>query len=133
MGHLRREMKKLGVGTGDYSFMAILFLKDGLSQDELSRQIRVDKSYTARAVARLEKMGLVERRPHPDAYRVKQVFLSQQARDMQAPFVQVLINWHQVLVKDIDPDDLKIIQTGLDKMMENAQADLSMEDPDPIF
>ncbi len=60
MSHIRREMKKLGFGAGDYPFLAILFFKEGLSQDELSRQMRVDKSYTARALVKLEKMGMIE-------------------------------------------------------------------------
>ena len=63
MSYLRLEMKKLGIGAGDYTFLIILFFLPGLSQDELSRLLHVDKSYTARSVARLEKMGLVERKP----------------------------------------------------------------------
>ena len=55
MMHIRNEMKKLGFGAGDYPFIALLFFNEGLSQDELSRQMRVDKSYTARALAKIEK------------------------------------------------------------------------------
>ncbi|WDP91925.1 MAG: MarR family transcriptional regulator [Desulfobacter sp.] len=120
MSHLRTEMKKLGIGAGDYTFLIILFFRPGLSQDEMSRIVHVDKSYTARAVAKLEKMGLLERRPDPDQHRVKRVFLTQRTRDMEGQFLGVLKGWHDTLVKDIDPDHMKIIREGLDKMMDNA-------------
>jgi DNA-binding MarR family transcriptional regulator len=127
--HLRQEMKKLGVGEGDYAFIVILFVIDGLSQDELSRQMRVDKSYTARAVAKLEKMGMLERRPDPDEHRVKRVFLTKKARDMELDIFNIAKGWHDTLVKDIDPEDLAVIQAGLDKMIENGQSALGLEKP----
>ncbi|MCG8634768.1 MAG: MarR family transcriptional regulator [Desulfobacterales bacterium] len=131
--HLRQEMKKLGVGEGDYAFIAILFVMDGLSQDELSRQMRVDKSYTARAVAKLEKMGMVERRPDPDEHRIKRVFLAKRAREMELDVFNVLKGWHDTLVKGIDPEELAVIQAGLDRMIENGQSALGLEPPDESF
>ncbi len=133
MRHVRNEMKKLGIGVGDYSFLIISYFLPGLSQDELSRHMHVDKSYTARAVAKLEKMGLVERRPDPESHRIKRVFLTQMAMDMEDEFFGILTAWQNILVKDIDPGDLKIIRGGLDKMMENAGTFLDGKDADPFL
>ena len=133
MRHIRNEMKDRGVGTGDYAFMAMLFVKDGVSQDELSRQMQVDKSYTARAVAKLEKMGLVQRRPDPDEHRMKRVFLTQPARDMEDDFFNVLKGWHNTLVKDIDEPTFEVLLTGMDKMIENARASLGADFSDINF
>ena len=124
MSHLRAEMKEIGIGAGDYPFMAILFFLPGLSQDELSRQMHVDKSYTARAVAKLEKAGLVERRPDPDEHRIKRVYLTEKAVSMKDLFFNIAKDWNEILVKDIDPGDLKIIRDGMDKMMNNAMMSL---------
>jgi len=133
MRHVRCEMKKLGIGAGDYSFLAISYFLPGLSQDELSSHMHVDKSYTARSVAKLEKMGLMERRPDPEAHRIKRVFLTQKAMDMEDEFFDILKAWNETLVKDIDPDHLKIIRDGLDKMMENARISLDGENVDPFL
>ncbi|HCY84810.1 MAG TPA: MarR family transcriptional regulator [Desulfobacteraceae bacterium] len=131
--HLSLEMKNLDVGAGDYAFIAMLFIQDGQSQDELSRNMQVDKSYTARAVAKLEKMGLVERRPDPDEHRMKRVFLTREARAKENAFFTVFKGWHDVLVKDIPPGELAIILNGLDKMLENGRQYLGLEEPDEIF
>ncbi|MCG8617582.1 MAG: MarR family transcriptional regulator [Desulfobacterales bacterium] len=131
--HLGLEMKKLDVGAGDYAFIAMLFISDGQSQDALSRNMQVDKSYTARAVAKLEKMGLVERRPDPDEHRIKRVFLTEDARAKEQAFFTLFRGWHDILVKDIPPEELTIILNGLDKMLENGRAHLGLEEPDEIF
>ncbi len=133
MSHMRIEMKKLGVGAGDYTFLIVLFFLPGSSQDELSRHIHVDKSYTARAVARLEKMGLVERRADPDEHRIKRVFLTQKSLDMEDAFFQVMKNWNNTLVKDIPPGELKILRKGMDKMMENACVSLYGRSPETFI
>jgi len=126
MAHVRAEMKKLGFGAGDYGFLVILFLDEGLSQEELSRKMRVDKSYTARALAKLEKAGMVERRPDPEEYRIKRVFLGRKAREIEPQFFQILKTWHKVLVKDIESDHLAQLQTGLEHMIKNAEAWLGL-------
>ena len=126
MMNFRNEMKKLGFGAGDYAFLAVLFLDDGLSQDELSRRMRVDKSYTARALAKLEKAGMVERRPDPEEHRIKRVFLGKKALDNRLNFFNIVQAWHKTLVKDIDGDDLDTVRNGMDKMITNAEAFLGL-------
>ena len=126
MMNVRAEMKRLGFGAGDYAFLVALFLDEGLSQDELSRRMRVDKSYTARALAKLEKAGMVERRPDPEKHRIKRVFLGKKALDNKLNFFNILQDWHKTLVKDIDKDDLDIIRTGIDKMITNAETFLDL-------
>jgi DNA-binding MarR family transcriptional regulator len=126
MMNVRDEMKKLGFGAGDYAFLAALFLDEGLSQDELSRRMRVDKSYTARALAKLEKAGMVERRPDPEKHRIKRVFLGKKALDNKLDFFNILQSWHKTLVKDIDKDDLQKVCTGMDKMITNAEVFLDL-------
>ena len=127
MRYIRNEMKRMGFGAGDYPFLALLFFEEGVSQDELSRRMRVDKSCTARALAKLEKMGMVERRPDPDEHRMKRVFLSRKSREIEADFFAMLKQWQSALIRDIDPDRLHIIQAGMDQMIENAETFLGLE------
>jgi len=128
MMNFRNEMKKLGVGPGDYAFIALLFVRQGLSQDELSRQMRVDKSYTARALAKLEKLGMVERRPDPDEHRIKRVFLGQKARDIETDMFRIVKNWHTALGKGIEPDRMEMIRAGMDQMIANAETYLGLDE-----
>ncbi|MBU0973321.1 MAG: MarR family transcriptional regulator [Proteobacteria bacterium] len=128
MMYARNASKTMGVGAGDYAILFILYMEDGLSQDELSKRMRVNKSYTARAVAQLEKMGMVKRETDPHEHRIKRVFLGDNGRELQADFIGGAKNWHDILVKDIAPEDLAIIRAGLDKMLANAESALGLTD-----
>lgn len=132
MMYIRNEMKEMGFGAGDYPFIAFVFLEEGLSQDELSRRMRVDKSYTARALAKLEKMEMIERRNDPDEHRVKRVYSGKACRKMADRFFQMLMEWQLAMVEDIDSDDLKVITSGMDRMIRNAELKLGLEPNPPI-
>lgn len=127
MIHVRNEMKGLGIGAGDYAFLILLFIEEGKSQDELSRLMRVDKSYTTRALAKLEKMDMVRREPDPVAHRIKRVYLTRKARGLEPEIFRIIKNWNEVLIRDIDPADCDVIRKGMDQMAGNAAAYLGLE------
>ena len=128
MMHLRNEAKKIGIGSGDYTILFMLYIQDGMSQDELSKLMRVDKSYIARAVANMEKKGMVIRKPDPHEHRIKRVYLGKNAREAEPAFFDLAKKWHDNLIKDIPPDDLIVTQNGLDQMMKNAETALGLEE-----
>ena len=76
--------------------------------------------------AKLEKAGMVERRPDTEKHRIKRVFLGKKALDNKLNFFNILQDWHKILVKDIDKDDLDIVRTGIDKMITNAETFLGL-------
>jgi len=126
MMYIRKETGKIGFGAGDYAFLAYLFTQDGISQDELSRNMRVDKSLTARVLAKLEKEGYVERKPDPEAYRVKKVFVGPKAREIEPDFMVILKHWNSVLLKDIPEERQAQFLSDLDTMIQNAEKALGL-------
>ncbi len=127
MMNIRKEMKKLGFGAGDYGFLAMLFIQDGMSQDEISNFMRVDKSNTTRAITKLEKSGIVERRPDPEEHRIRRVFLGEKAFEIKPQFIAAIKQWHNALIKNVDPDELGIVIRVLDQMQKNAEDQLNLE------
>src|SRR6185369_13805919 len=63
--------------------LAFLWQADGLSQAELSNKSQIDRTTMGGIVDRLEKEGLVERRPHPDDRRAYQVFLTKRGKALE--------------------------------------------------
>jgi DNA-binding MarR family transcriptional regulator len=106
----------------------MLYIQDGMSQDELSKMMRVDKSYIARAVANMEKMGMVIRKPDPHEHRIKRVYLGKNAREAEPAFFDLAKKWLDNLIKDIPSDNLIVTLNGLDQMMKNAETALGLEE-----
>lgn len=65
--HLNRALKDSGslVTTAQSGILFLLMNHDGQSMTDLSRVFHLDNSTVTGLIDRMEKSGLVERRPHP--------------------------------------------------------------------
>jgi DNA-binding MarR family transcriptional regulator len=99
-----REMTRLGFGPGQFFFLTALYGEEGLSQDELSRRVGVDKSNTSRALAKLEQYGLVRRQSDPHNHRVKKVFLEPEALKVRNALKKIAVNAETVLCAGQPPE-----------------------------
>jgi DNA-binding MarR family transcriptional regulator len=66
-----------------FGLLAFLWIEDGLSQTVLSGRSQIDRTTMGGIIDRLEKEGLVERRPHPDDRRAYQVFLTKKGKSLE--------------------------------------------------
>jgi DNA-binding MarR family transcriptional regulator len=70
------ECSAFGVTPVQFSLLSLLAAQPGLDQAALAFAVGVDRATTANVVARLEKRGLLRRRPGPTDKRVKLVELT---------------------------------------------------------
>ena len=60
--HMGKQLEPYNIGAGQFSFLAELLHRDGISQDEVALNLRCDKGTAARAIQHLEKHGYLERK-----------------------------------------------------------------------
>ncbi|HYG58254.1 MAG TPA: MarR family transcriptional regulator [Symbiobacteriaceae bacterium] len=80
---MARRMEELGIGAGQYPYLFSLYSADGLTQQQLSDRLRVDKSATVGAINRLEALGYVERRSDPKDRRSHCIYLTDRGREIR--------------------------------------------------
>lgn len=73
----------MGVVPGQFGQMLVLFEREGITQQELSEIVGIEQPTMARTLARMERDGLIERRPHPTDGRSQTIFLTAKARALQ--------------------------------------------------
>jgi DNA-binding MarR family transcriptional regulator len=117
-----REMGRIGFGPGHFFFISELYAEEGLSQDELSRRVGVDKSNTSRALAKLEKYGLVYRRANPDNHKEKNVYLQKKAYEIKEEFRKIQHRWNETLLNGFSDEEKATFISSLKKMADNAEA-----------
>ena len=59
--YFQRELSHWGLGPGQQAYLLALSPGKGTTQEELSRQLKVDKANVSRAVKSLMALGYVER------------------------------------------------------------------------
>ena len=114
------EMKPHGIGKGQFPFLIRLLRDDGCSQDELAESLLMDKTVTARALAKLEKQGFILRRMDAHDSRIKRVYVTDKTRAIREEIFAAPRNWTRVLVRGFTPEERATALDLLERMAANA-------------
>ena len=68
------EFKAYELTKGQYLYLVRICEQPGLIQDKLADRIKVDRTTAARAIQKLERNGLVEKRPDAVNKKIKRLF-----------------------------------------------------------
>lgn len=100
-------------------FMYIVNHGNGLSQDEITHALEIDKATTARALKNLEDNGYIERKSDEKDKRIKRVFLTKKGADIKDELKKAAEVWEEKVTHGIEEEKMEIFLDVLDKMKEN--------------
>lgn len=119
--YIANEMKAYGIGSGQFIFLSCLYEKEGISQEELSHLLMIDKGTTARAIQKLEQLGYVTREVNPDDRRGYQLFVTDKAIQLKPILYNILRSWTDRLVESLSEEEEDMIYSILEKMVTNTR------------
>jgi len=96
-GRFRDLLAPHGLTPQQFALLAFLWREDELSQKELSEKTDIDRTTLSGLVDRLQKLGLVERRPHPEDRRAWLVALTKAGRAQEAELSALSLRLRQQL------------------------------------
>ena len=79
-GFMHSLWDELGLYRGQPFLLAVLWEHEGITHSELARRMHVSPATVTNMIKRMEKGGLLERRPDPDDQRVSHVYLTDAGR-----------------------------------------------------
>ena len=82
---LQRALVPLGLSRAQFVVLCELWLTDGMTQRELTDHLGLEQATMANTLARMQRDGLITRRPHPDDGRSQQIWLTGKARELEEP------------------------------------------------
>ena len=115
------RLKSADLCFSHHSYLLTVDRRPGISQEELARELCVNKSSVTRTLAHLEKHGYVERRSSEQDRRVLQVYPTEKLRQTLPQLRDVLRQWNDYLTKDFTDDEMAQFERMLDKMVERAK------------
>lgn len=125
MRALQVRLAEYDVSFGHWTFLRILWLKDGLTQRELSELAGVMEPTTFAAVKAMEKMGLIERKQLPGNRKNMHVFLTPAGRSLQHKLVPLAEEVNRISVGGGTKAQEHQMRQFLLQMLENLAADSS--------
>jgi DNA-binding MarR family transcriptional regulator len=82
---LQLRIKPLGLSTGTFPALLVLWESDGLTQRELIERLDVEQPTMTNTLARMERDGLIRRGKDPADGRAQRIWLTESARALEAP------------------------------------------------
>lgn len=111
---MNKQLKPYGINSSEFIYIPMLLSKhEGMSQEDLSKALFLDKAAVARSVKSLEHKGFIIRRQDSQNYRKKRVFLTQKSIDFVETLRRILDDWDNRIKETVGESDYKIIASGL--------------------
>jgi len=116
---LDRELRPHDVTCEQWAVLNRIWEEDGLSQKEIAERTFKDEPNTARIVAKLERKGLVSRRPDPADRRALQVLLTDRGRALRPVLVPLAEAGNRRASDGLSDEELATLVALLDRVYTN--------------
>ena len=116
---LSKEFSKFNIGSGQYMYLIHLYKNDGLSQEELTEILNIDKGTTAKSIKKLETEGFVMRVKDKNDKRINRVYLTPKAWEIKDEFLSSINAWENTLTSNLSYAEKEQALTLLKKITYN--------------
>lgn len=118
--YIAKRLELFNIGSGQYVFLMALYRKGGISQEELSNYLKIDKGTTAKAIKKLEEEGYLVRDIDLRDKRAYKVFLTPKALEVIPTIKAVSQDWKKVIMSDFSEEESLWVEKIFQRMSENA-------------
>ncbi|MBB4567795.1 DNA-binding MarR family transcriptional regulator [Rhizobium leucaenae] len=118
---LQQRAAGLGFSPGQFPILIELWSEDGLTQKQLLERVDIEQATMANTLSRMERDGLVERRPHPSDKRAQLVFLTGKASAMQTEAVEAAMAADKELFRGFRTFERELLLEYIRRILENAK------------
>lgn len=120
---LQNRLADHDVSFGHWTYLRVLWERDGITQRELAAEAGVMESTTATAVREMEKKGYITRRHLAENKRKQHLFLTPLGETLKTELVPLAEEVNRIAVQGIASDDIARMRESLLTMIENLAAD----------
>ena len=117
--HAEAALNKLGLHTGQEMVLLQLWLEEGIPQSQLAACMEVEPPTATKMLQRMERAGLIDRRPDPEDARVSRVYLTERGRSLEQPVLDVWRQLEAQSVAGLSPTELALLRRLLMQVSAN--------------
>ncbi len=107
--------------SGHFAFVLAVCREEGRSQEELARELCINKSTVARNLNYLEEKGYILRKPLPNDRRQFSVYPTEKMRLVLPEIKSASEEWMALLSEGIPEEELEVFDSVLKRMQAKAR------------
>ena len=117
----RSRISAADLQPGHYSFVLAICHSPGRSQEELARELCINKSTVARNLNVLEEKGYILRSPLPHDKRQFSVHPTEKMLEALPEIKSASADWMELLSEGIPQEELEVFNSVLERMQSRAR------------
>ncbi len=121
----RNEKANIELCSAHHPFVFAICREPGRTQEELSRDLCLNKSTVARACSQLEERGYIRREPNSKDKRQSLVFPTEKMLGALPEIRAVSAEWNKIITSGISDEELEIFNSVLSRMEKSAKASIA--------
>lgn len=115
------KISAVDLQSSHYAYVLTICREPGRSQEDIAKELCVNKSTAARNINFLEERGYVTRKPYPNDRRQLCVHPTEKMLSVLPGIRSASDEWMTLLSAGIPEDELKIFDSVLSRMQERAR------------
>ncbi len=115
-----KEFIDLGIDAHHHKYILNICRSPGITSEELSKNILVNKSTITRQVNDLVDRGYIQRVPSKADRRVINLFPTDKAFEIYPSVVGILESWNRELLSCLDENDVSTLLSLMERVMKKA-------------
>ena len=116
---LEKRIAAHGISRGQWYFLRVLWIEDGLSQRELSARVGMMEPTTVIALRSMEKAGLIRRVRMSEDKRVAKVSLTAKAKRIREQMLLIARGINEDACQGLSCDELEAFRRAITHMTDN--------------
>ncbi len=118
--YVNEVLKKYKLSSGTYPYLLTLYRIEGINQNQISKELNIDKAMSARAIKRLIELGYLRKEENREDSRAYNLFLTEKGKAIIPSVKADLRHWNEIVTKDLNKEERENVLDLLSKVLENA-------------
>ncbi|NSZ15381.1 MarR family winged helix-turn-helix transcriptional regulator [Agrobacterium vitis] len=119
---LQVRAEGLGFSAGQFPILLELWEEQGLTQKQLLERVAVEQATMANTLSRMERDGLIERKPHPNDRRAQLVFLTAKGEGLRDQAISAACEADDALFHGFRRFEKELLLEFIRQALENARS-----------
>lgn len=119
--YLDRQLRKHDITGSQYTHILVICENPGISQEEISNKLKIDKGSVARTIKQFELEGYITRLISAGDKRQYQIYPTDKARAVYENIHGIAVASENRLTKDFTEIERNILKNLLDKVVKNLE------------
>lgn len=122
MRYRENELADTGLAGCQTPYLTALCRREGITQEELARELNVNKSSVTRQLCVLEEKGYVRREADPADKRSLRVYPTDKTKAVMARIFACYGSWNEYLTQDFTEEEREMLSSLMARIARRADA-----------